>query len=42
MHVKMTKCYFTMMMPCWRNVVFAGHHDTREMSQILMKMAWGE
>jgi hypothetical protein len=41
MHVEMTACYFAMKMPCWRNVVFAEHHDTSEMTKILMKMTWG-
>jgi hypothetical protein len=41
MHVKMIACYFTMKMPCWRNVMFAEHHDTSEMMKILMKMTWG-
>jgi hypothetical protein len=39
MHVEMIVCYFTTKMPCWRNVVFAEHHDTSEIS---MKMTWGE
>jgi hypothetical protein len=25
-------------MPCWRNAVFAEHHDTSEMTKISMKM----
>jgi hypothetical protein len=41
MHVEMTTCYFATKMPCWRNVVFAEHHDTSKMTKILMKMAWG-
>jgi hypothetical protein len=41
MHVEMTGCYFATKMPCWRNAVFAEHHDTREMIKISMKMAWG-
>jgi hypothetical protein len=38
MLVKMTACYFTTKIPCWRNVVFAEHQDTREMIKISMKM----
>jgi hypothetical protein len=41
MHVEMTACYFSMTMPCCRNVVFVGHHDISEMSQILIEMTWG-
>jgi hypothetical protein len=41
MHVEMNACYFVTKMPCWRNVVFAGHHDTSEMSKISMEKTWG-
>jgi hypothetical protein len=41
MHVDMTACYFAMKMPCFRNVMFVEHHDTSEMTKILMKMVWG-
>jgi hypothetical protein len=41
MHVEMTACYFTMMMQCWRNVMFVEHHDTSKMTKISMKMTWG-
>jgi hypothetical protein len=30
-----------MKVPCWRNVMFVEHHDTSEMTKILMKMTWG-
>jgi hypothetical protein len=40
MHVEMAAYYFTTKMPCWRNVVFAEHHDTSEMTKISMKMTW--
>jgi hypothetical protein len=33
MPVKMTECYFATKMPCWRNVMFAEHHDTSEMTK---------
>jgi hypothetical protein len=36
MHVKMTACYLTMKMSCWRNVVFAKHHNTSKMTKISM------
>jgi hypothetical protein len=42
MHVEMTACYFTTKMPSWRNVMFAEHHDTSEMTKIAMKMTWEE
>jgi hypothetical protein len=41
MPIEMTASYFTMKMPCWRNVMFAEHHDTSEMTKITMKMTWG-
>jgi hypothetical protein len=41
MHVKMSACYFTMKMPCWRNIVFMEHHDISEMTKISMKITWG-
>jgi hypothetical protein len=41
MHVEMMTCYFTMKMPCWRNVIFAEHHNTSEMTKISMKMTRG-
>jgi hypothetical protein len=41
MHVKISACYFATKMPCWRNVVFAEHHDTKVMTKISMKMTSG-
>jgi hypothetical protein len=38
---KMTACFFTTKMPCWRNVVFVEHHDTSKMAKISMNMTWG-
>jgi hypothetical protein len=29
----MTACYFAMKMPCWRDAVFAEHHDISEMKK---------
>jgi hypothetical protein len=40
MPVEMTASYFAMKMTCWRNVMFAEHHNTSEMSKITMKMTW--
>jgi hypothetical protein len=30
MYAEMTACYFAMKMPCWKNVMFAEHHNTSE------------
>jgi hypothetical protein len=41
MPIEMTVGYFTMKMPCWRNIMFVEHHDTSEMTKTTMKMTWG-
>jgi hypothetical protein len=38
MHVELTVCHFTTKMQCRRNVVLVEHHDTSEMTKILIKM----
>jgi hypothetical protein len=38
MPVEMTAHYFITKMSCWRNVMFVEHHDTSEMTKIMMMM----
>jgi hypothetical protein len=41
MCVEITTCYFGRTMPCWRNAIFVGHDDTRELSKISIEMICG-